>query len=957
MTSHSNLGGAKDSVGGGSVLPSQSVQNTELAPPSAEADAIRRHICNILDFHYALVDVWQGDELVNLAVFTADNMPDEKDYALENLQDETRNLILVPGASLAQQVLRTMESWVGHAYLRKRGQGRVIGAAEFSLPYAIIPILESLDAERVVPKGVIRLVCLDPERKITNADLQTLKLVGQHLATKLPVLLAENQGKQVGLGAPLEELPMVAVVHANRVVRRRFSRCLTEQCKVVEADDAQRAEELLRAHPLDVVVVAAEMPGTGEEPFFAGIKQLAEGQLASVIVVVADDSPGSKADALNAGADDCVEPDCAEAELQARVRTLTRAKKTERELSMQLKLLEDYSRRLEEMSEKERKDIRDQKQYSDELELRNRELREKREHEARRAGQDQLLHKLSTIVRKSFDIHENVRLMLEELLGYFNLDVCFAILPTEDSEYPQDEIREEALSNAMYSLKAKDLDAAVLQYFQREVTDMDAAMFIDDVMRYRIPESLRKEVISHFHIYSLFYLPITYENKLLGLIGGHKCESAHTWTTDNKYFFRQIADQFASGLVTARLYRRVERQATTDGLTGLFNHRTGQEKLSEQLRVAERYQRNLCTVMLDVDHFKSINDTYGHPVGDTVLRSVAHLIKRDCRDVDIPVRYGGEEFLLILPEVNREGAAVVAERLRRTLSKETIVHEGVRLNVTASIGYACFPEDGESQKELLDVADKALYMSKRLGRNQVRGAHELNFQSYQGTTGAAPAAPVESKVKRPAPKVKLPEPKVAVDMGSFLQPEAIETIRQMAGALYAKSEYNKIHHLETAKFAEMVARVLGLSRREQEHIRVASLLHDVGLLQIPDELINKQGSITAEELRLLMQHPTMGAQMLKGFPALKEVCEILESHHECWDGTGYPRGLKGEEIPLAARIVSIVDAYHAMISDRPYRAAMSKNKARKLLKTNAGTQFDPFLVEIFISVLDEVEGT
>jgi HD-GYP domain-containing protein (c-di-GMP phosphodiesterase class II) len=136
---------------------------------------------------------------------------------------------------------------------------------------------------------------------------------------------------------------------------------------------------------------------------------------------------------------------------------------------------------------------------------------------------------------------------------------------------------------------------------------------------------------------------------------------------------------------------------------------------------------------------------------------------------------------------------------------------------------------------------------------------------------------------------------------------------------------------------------------------VASLLHDVGLLHVPEDVINKKGQVTADELKLLMQHPTLGAEMLRSIPALKEICDILEHHHECWDGTGYPLGLKGDEIPLAARIVSIVEAYHAMISDRPYRPAMSGEKARRVLKSQSGSQFDPFLVDIFLAVLSELE--
>jgi diguanylate cyclase (GGDEF)-like protein/putative nucleotidyltransferase with HDIG domain len=567
--------------------------------------------------------------------------------------------------------------------------------------------------------------------------------------------------------------------------------------------------------------------------------------------------------------------------------------------------------------------------------------------------------------------------MLEELAGWVHLDCCFAVLPSE--EEPHDSIRQEYCSDPSFCLMDKDKDLLLLEIFKEKFNSNDD-LFISDVLREKKIEPFRKDVLSGYHIYSLFYLPITYEGKLHGVVGGHMCEADHIWSTDNQNFLRQVADQISTSVTTARLYRRVERQATTDGLTTLFNHRTGQEKLAEQLKLAERYGRYVSAIMIDVDHFKSINDTYGHPVGDTVLKAVAQLIKRDCRDVDIPIRYGGEEFLIALPEINIEGARIVAERLRKSLNREVITHEDIQLSVTASLGVACYPDDAESQHTLLELADKALYMSKRMGRNQVHTAAELKFKELAkaepvpppmpaiaagADEGSIEAAAVDGSIASPAsaplppappmPQVKpMPTTPPQHDDG-LMVPEVVDTVKKMAGALYSKSEYNKVHHLETARFAEMVAKVLGLSHKQVEQIRVASLLHDVGLLHVPEDIINKKGQVTAEELKLLMQHPTLGAEMLRTVPALKEICDILEHHHECWDGTGYPRGLKGDDIPLAARIVAIVEAYHAMISERPYRPAMSLEKAKRVLKSQAGSQFDPFLVDIFLAVLSELE--
>ncbi len=188
-----------------------------------------------------------------------------------------------------------------------------------------------------------------------------------------------------------------------------------------------------------------------------------------------------------------------------------------------------------------------------------------------------------------------------------------------------------------------------------------------------------------------------------------------------------------------------------------------------------------------------------------------------------------------------------------------------------------------------------------------------------------------------------------------LVPEVVETVKALATALYSKSEYNKVHHQETAKFSEMLARVMGLSQNQIEQIRVAGLLHDVGTLSIPPELLNKEGDLTFEDREIINQHPVVGAELLRPIHALRDICDILENHHEHWDGTGYPRGLKGEDIPLPARIVSIVDSYHALISDRPYRRAMTEEEALVVLKAGAGKQWDPFLIDIFISMIKNLK--
>ncbi|HEY9790722.1 MAG TPA: diguanylate cyclase [Candidatus Obscuribacterales bacterium] len=968
-----------------------------------EIDALRRHVCQILGFDIALIDIVRGSSIDNLITFYAED--GSQDITLDDFLDDNQQPLSNSNSDIAQTVRQQYTPYIGRVLLLDEAPPE----DELRFPYVVVPISDGQGDASTAVKGLIRVVSFDNTRKIESSDIANVRLIGQHLATRIPVIADSEAAPQADvLPEDVRPTELIVVAHSNRAVRRRLSRTLSgDKYNVVEADDAQRVTQALRENEVGLLVLDSQLSNESGKTLCRSLKDSdSEFKHVPMIVVTPDTDSNSKVEGLNAGADDCVSENCIDAELLARVRASFRLKKTQRELATQLKLLEDYAQRLEYASEVERLASMKISKEKSQLDSLNQELTLKKREVEILHDQDNRLRRISDCIRKSFNIEDNIGEMLESLAGWLELDNCFVVLSLECDE--QDIIRREYAAHEGYRLLEHGYDITLLDIF-KSLPRQDL-LLVNDVKRDKRVEPF-KDVLSHYHLYSVFYVPITYENKLLGILGGHKCETQAQWTQHYETFFGQIADQLAIGVTNARLYKRVERQATTDGLTSLFNHRTGQEKLAEQLRLAERYQRNLAVVMIDIDHFKSINDTYGHPVGDSVLKAVARAIRRDCRDVDIPVRYGGEEFLLVLPEVNQEGAVVVAERLRKSLQREQIMHDEVQLSVTASIGVAAYPEDTESHHNLLELADKALYMSKRLGRNQVHTAADLLFHEFhegqkqkQESEGAGTSAPgsgpdsvpnsnsglnsnsVPNSSSVPAgaspltsdgtadttitanlavnvtpPAATTPSP--AVNPAQLipgedkegLVPEVVEMVKAMAGALYAKSDYNKVHHLETARFAEMVAKVLGLNQRQIEQIRVAGLLHDVGLLSVPEEIVNKPGQVNADELRVLMQHPIMGAQMFRPIHALKEICDILENHHECWDGTGYPRGLKGEEIPLSARIISIVDSYHAMISDRPYRAAMSKEKAKRVLRNGAGTQFDPFLVDIFLACLSELE--
>ena len=948
------------------------------APPPKEEflDAVQRHICQVLGFDFGFIDIVEGHEIHNLVSFSADADNSDGLKLVHGLQDENKQPLVVSNSLLAQKVKAGLRPVIGKAYATAGDRDQY--------PYAIVPIM--IDPQKSTQaKGLIRVLCFDTEKEITHQDLSTLRLMGEHLATRTQLFAAgsrasegkstkekvqekghDSNSKDQERNKTYENAETVLILHANRVVRRRFSRILQEHFRVFESESQEKSMQLLNDNRIDLIIVDSALPETTGFGFAKVIKDSPEFKHIPIIIVTPDTNPTYRVEALNVGADDCLSDGCFDTEILARAQSSLRHRRTEKELAVQLQLLEDYAQRLEKAHEQLSQDRQSQLQRNNLLE----QLR--RESDILR-NQESLLHRISNTIRRSFTIKENLGEMVEELAGYFALDGCFAVMPS--SEEPEDTIRLEYVTDESYAMIQYGNDLKVLETFRNHFGG-DQAIIANDVANDRRLDPFRDNILSAYHMLSLFLIPVTYNETLLGLLIGFKGEIAANWNRVNEAFMKSVADQVASGVTNARLYARVQRQAVTDGLTTLFNHRTGQDKLTEQMRMAERYQRHLSVVMVDVDYFKKINDNYGHPVGDTVLKAVAKLIKNNCRDVDIPIRYGGEEFMLVLPEVNTEGAHVVSERIRRSLAQEVIQHESVSLSVTASIGIATFPEDASDQKQLLELADKALYLSKRLGRNQVRTAADLMFEPKADVD----ATQVMPKLSRPRPQdqsdaqdqtadldmaptkgetpglVAFAAPEVSEDARNRpeLVPEVVEMVKSLAQNLYARSEYNKNHHLEVARMSELLGKVMGLSNTQVEQLRVAGLLHDVGTLRLPSEMMNKEGQYNEEERRLVNQHPVLGSDLLRPIRALKEICEILENHHERWDGTGYPRGLKGEDIPLPARIVSIVDSYHAMISDRPYRKAMSPAEAVDVLRQGAGKQWDPFLVDIFIAVLNKI---
>ncbi len=378
------------------------------------------------------------------------------------------------------------------------------------------------------------------------------------------------------------------------------------------------------------------------------------------------------------------------------------------------------------------------------------------------------------------------------------------------------------------------------------------------------------------------------------------------------------------GLRLEASLREQERIANTDELTGLRNRRYADRQLERRARAGSLdTELETGVLILDLDHFKDVNDAHGHPVGDEVLRCAAGRLTRTSRPGDVVARYGGEEFLVVLHDVERTTLASAAERLRECIAEQPFdVGEEHPLIVTASVGGASMPADAATLTDLLRIADRALYTAKSMGRNRV----QIGARGDEGS--------IEGLMER----------------GSVLN--FVQGLMDYVDASYGAVD----HGSAAARLTGLVADELGLDASQRWRACAGARLHDIGKLAVPDEILAKRGALDEREWRLVRRHPDAGAQILALAPGLREVAEVVRQHHERYDGKGYPGGLSGDEILIEARIVAACDTWVAMCSDRPHRAGRAQADALAQLRRAAGTQLDPSVVEALLTVLDRTDA-
>jgi diguanylate cyclase (GGDEF)-like protein len=357
---------------------------------------------------------------------------------------------------------------------------------------------------------------------------------------------------------------------------------------------------------------------------------------------------------------------------------------------------------------------------------------------------------------------------------------------------------------------------------------------------------------------------------------------------------------------------RAMRLALTDPLTGLGNHRHFHERLQRELTQAEHDGLTLSLCLVDIDDFKRVNDRYGHPVGDRVLGQVAARLRQGGESF----RLGGDEFAVLLPGLDERAAVSVARSIVERVGAAEIDQVG---SVTVSAGVAAYPAQGVGRDELIRLADSALYWAKEDGKNRAR--------TYQATTSLE-LSQLQQLAEGP-------------DRAARYRAAA-----SLAKAVDARDVYTGSHSERVGELSARIARRLGIDDPQVELIRLAGSLHDLGKLAIPEEILRKPGALNESERLVLQRHPQIGYRMLESL-GVEPIADWVLHHHERWDGSGYPDRLRGEEIPIGARVIFVADAYDAMTSERVYRKPLSERAALEELERCAGSQFDPAIVEAF----------
>lgn len=393
--------------------------------------------------------------------------------------------------------------------------------------------------------------------------------------------------------------------------------------------------------------------------------------------------------------------------------------------------------------------------------------------------------------------------------------------------------------------------------------------------------------------------------------------------TEQISFLESGAAVLAMALKNATLYQAIQNKAHRDSMTNLYNRSYFTECLRKDFELC--IHEELTLLLISFDDFSLYNELYGIEEGDRILKSFSRQLEAEVGQRGTVARYGGKEFAVSFPFCTAAIAQHYTESMRQWLLRETVNETTTRRFLTFSAGISSYPYSASTAEQLLSYANMALFSAKSSGKNRV-----IVYM---------PSSPEKISAQNSEARRKL------VD-------NCAATIYALTAAIDAKDHYTFKHSKNVAEYASALAAAIPLDADHIEIVRQAGLLHDIGKIGIPESILSKNGKLTDEEYEIMKQHVEGSIAMIKYLPSLDYVIPTAIGHHERWDGKGYPRGLVGEQNPIAARCLCLADSFDAMTSERSYRKAMSVQDALEEIRRNLGTQFDPQLGKLFIHLVE-----
>lgn len=424
--------------------------------------------------------------------------------------------------------------------------------------------------------------------------------------------------------------------------------------------------------------------------------------------------------------------------------------------------------------------------------------------------------------------------------------------------------------------------------------------------------SRQRDWLAAEHI-SAFYA-IKYNESLIGFLF-IATKDGRALTASEIQALHKICRFAAYALRNANLYRKAYLASITDELTSLFNRKHAFECIGRACADGQE----ACLILFDIDDFKLYNELYGAKEGDRLIQRCARIILREIGDDGLAFRFGADELMILTKDGDTEHAVSLAKRITACIIDAHV--SDMVWDVSVTCGLSAFPHISGDASSLLHNVEQAVYYGKLEGKGHLTIYHK-------GLENRSQNPDIRAAYERVAP-----------------------TVYALTAAIDAKDSYTFIHSMNVSKYAVILAEALGLNETEIEIVRDAGMLHDIGKISIPEHILKKTSRLTDEEYTVMKTHVENSTKMIRYLPDMDYVIPAVVGHHERYDGSGYPRGLAGEEIPLMARILTIADCFDAMTARRPYKQPKPVSYAVAELQTHSDTQFDPRLVSVFVALI------